>query len=88
MVKDNYFVYMLKCNDCNGSLYTGYTSDLEKRLTLHSRGKGSKYVRSRLPVTLVYSESFEDKSEAMRRECFIKSLSRCQKTDLIGEVVL
>ncbi len=86
MEKSSYYVYMLECND--GSLYTGYTSNLEKRVARHNKGSGSKYVRSRLPVTLVYSEFFEDRSEAMRREIFIKSLGRLQKKDLIAGVIL
>lgn len=68
---------MLQCRD--GSLYTGYAKDLEKRLETHSKGKGSKYVRSRRPFRLVYQEDLETKSQAMRRENEIKSLSRCEK---------
>lgn len=75
------WVYMLRCGD--GSLYTGWTNDLEKRLKSHAAGKGAKYTRSRLPVALVYRERCADRSEAMRRECELKRLSRAQKLALI-----
>jgi putative endonuclease len=75
------WVYMLECAD--GSLYTGWTPDLEKRVCQHNAGHGSKYVRSRLPARLRYSECFDTKSEAMRRECEIKKLCRADKLALI-----
>lgn len=68
---------MLKCAD--GSYYTGWTNNLEKRLKAHNQGKGSKYTRSRIPVELVYYESFPSKEEAMKREAAIKKLSRSKK---------
>lgn len=68
---------MLRCAD--GSYYTGWTNDLEKRLKAHNQGKGSKYTRSRIPVELVYYESFPSKEEAMKREAAIKKLSRSKK---------
>ena len=74
--------YILKCAD--NTLYTGWTTDLEKRLKAHNQGKGAKYTRSRRPVTLVYHEVFETKEEAMRREAAIKKLSRSQKERLIA----
>ena len=78
-----FFVYILKCSD--NSLYTGYTDSLEKRLKKHNEGKASKYTRSRLPVSIVYSEDHPDKSSAMKKEIWIKSLSREDKIKLIQE---
>lgn len=74
-------VYMLACGD--GSLYTGWTNDLEARLARHNEGQGAKYTRSRLPVRLVYREACAGKSEALKREMEIKSLTRTQKLALI-----
>lgn len=76
-----WYVYMLRCRD--GSLYTGCTDDVERRLAVHSSGKGAKYTRSRLPVTLVYQEEAADKSAALRREAAIKRLTRVQKLVLL-----
>ena len=76
-----YYVYLLRCSD--GSLYTGYTDDVERRLVVHQSGKGAKYTRSRLPVELVYSEELPDKSAALRREAAIKKLTREKKLALI-----
>lgn len=76
--------YILKCAD--NTLYTGWTTDLQKRLNAHNQGKGAKYTRSRRPVTLVYHEIFETKEEAMRREAAIKKLSRPQKERLIAAI--
>ncbi len=76
-----YYVYMLKCND--GSLYTGIASNLEKRLNVHTVGKGSKYVYSRRPFELVYSERVVDRSAASKREFAIKKLKRKDKIALI-----
>ncbi|MGP4072022.1 GIY-YIG nuclease family protein [Piscibacillus sp. B03] len=72
---------MLRCSD--QSLYTGYTNDLEKRLSKHLAGKASKYTRARLPVEMVYYEIFETKSEAMSREAKIKQFSKNEKEDLV-----
>ena len=81
-MKTNYYIYILECAD--NTLYTGYTNDLENRLKAHNEGKGAKYTKSRLPVKLVYSESFDDKKEAMSREWFIKHrLTREEKLELI-----
>jgi len=65
-----YYIYILKC--CDNTLYTGYTNDLDKRLATHNAGKGAKYTARRLPVELVYSESFDNKNDAMSREWHIK----------------
>ena len=78
---DNY-IYILRCAD--GTLYTGWTNDLEKRLAAHQSGKGCKYTRARLPVELVYSERFDTKQAAMRREWEIKQLTREEKLALIA----
>ena len=75
-------VYMLRCGD--GSLYTGCTDDVVRRLAVHQSGRGAKYTRSRLPVELVYWESFETKGEAMSRERAVKGLSRGEKLALIA----
>lgn len=77
-----FYVYILKCTD--GSLYTGSAKDLEKRLAKHMIGAGSKYVRSRLPFILVYSESFEDWSLTLKRETEIKRLNKKQKLELVA----
>ena len=75
------FVYMLRCKD--GSLYTGWTNDLEHRLAMHSSGRGAKYTRGRGPLELVYSEELPDKEAALRREWAIKKLRREQKLALL-----
>ena len=75
------WVYMLRCAD--GSLYTGWTNDLERRVQTHAAGCGAKYTRSRLPVELVYAESLPTKSEALRREAALKRLRRAEKLELI-----
>ena len=74
-------LYMLRCRD--GSLYTGITMDIEKRIAAHNSGKGAKYTRSRKPVELVYQEDCEDHSHALRRELEIKTLTREDKLKLI-----
>lgn len=79
--KKNY-VYILRCAD--GSFYTGWTTDPERRAKVHNSGKGAKYTRSRRPVELIYYESFDDKIEAQRRECAIKKLTRAEKEALIA----
>lgn len=77
------YTYILKCDD--GSFYTGWTNNLEKRIKDHNEGKGAKYTKSRRPVTLAYYETFATKEEAMRREYAIKQLSRKQKESLMEE---
>lgn len=76
-------VYILKC--CDGSLYTGWTNDIEKRLAAHNSGNGAKYTRGRRPVELVYLEKLPDKSAALRREAAIKKLKRSRKEALIAK---
>lgn len=73
---------MLKCSD--GTLYTGWTNDLEKRVEAHNSGKGAKYTKARRPVELVYYEEFETKEQAMKREYAIKQLGRKEKQKLIA----
>lgn len=78
------FTYILVCAD--GTLYTGWTNDLEKRLAAHNAGKGAKYTRSRRPVRLFYYEEFAEKCEAQRRECEIKRLPREKKIALAAHL--
>ena len=80
-----YYVYLLRCAD--GTLYTGFTNDLARRLAAHNPGKGAKYTRSRLPVDLVYWENFSNKSSALRRECATKRLSRAENLSLVPSFV-
>ncbi len=77
------YTYIVRCAD--GTLYTGWTNDIEKRLQAHNSGGGAKYTRSRLPVSLVYYESYETKEEAMSREWHIKRMTRAQKTKLFSD---
>ncbi len=76
-------VYILRCGD--GTLYTGCTNDLPRRLEAHRSGRGAKYTRGRGPLSLVYTELCADKSAALRREAAIKRLDRWKKLALIGE---
>ena len=78
---DDSFTYIVEC--CDGTLYTGWTKDLERRITAHNLGKGAKYTKSRRPVKLVYFEKFSCREEAMRREWEIKQLTREEKLKLI-----
>ena len=78
----SWFVYMLRCGD--GTLYTGVTDNVERRLAAHRSGKGAKYTRGRGPLELVYQEETPDKSSALKREIAIKRLSRAEKETLIG----
>lgn len=75
------YTYILECSD--GTYYTGWTNQIEKRVKDHNAGKGAKYTKSRLPVKLVYLEESATKEEAMRREYAIKQLSRQEKEELI-----
>ncbi|MCE5201466.1 MAG: GIY-YIG nuclease family protein [Synergistaceae bacterium] len=75
------FVYIIKCSD--GSLYTGWTTDVAKRIAAHNNGTGAKYTRGRRPVMLVHSESFASKEAALSREIAIKNLKRDKKLKLI-----
>ncbi|ERF49274.1 MULTISPECIES: GIY-YIG nuclease family protein [Staphylococcus] len=81
---DNHYIYIVKCSD--GTLYTGYAKDIEQRIAKHNAGKGAKYTKVRRPVTLVYSEVFETKSAALKREYEIKTFSRQKKIQMISEV--
>ena len=82
-VKMSSYVYILKCSD--NTLYTGWTTCLERRLREHNSGKGAKYTRSRCPVELVYYEELGTKEEALRREYAIKQMKRREKELLIGK---
>ena len=77
------FTYMLECGD--GSLYVGWTNDLEKRIRTHQAGQGGKYTRSRLPVRLAYFEELPDKRTAMSREWHLKRLTHRQKQALVDK---
>jgi putative endonuclease len=81
MEHKRHLIYMLRCKD--NTLYTGYTTDLQRRLNMHEKGKGAKYTRGRGPFQVVYTETFPTKSEALRREIEIKQLSRKEKLGLI-----
>lgn len=79
MVK-GWYVYIIECSD--KSLYAGVTSDIERRMKEHNSGKGGRYTKARAPVTLVYSETFKTKSEALSREAQLKKWSRAEKKAL------
>lgn len=74
---NNWFVYILECSD--GSLYTGITTNIDRRVKQHNQGKGAKYTKTRTPVTLVYIADSFNRSTASKEECRIKSLSRKEK---------
>lgn len=76
------YVYILECSD--GTFYTGWTNNLQKRIDMHSKGMGAKYTRGRGPVKLVYYEEYEEKKEAMKREYEIKQLTKKQKILLVN----
>jgi len=76
-----HWVYVIECDD--GSFYTGYTTNVERRVREHDRGDGAKYTRGRAPVELVHAEEFETRSAAMSREYEIKQLSRAEKERLV-----
>lgn len=77
------YTYILECSD--GSFYTGWTNDLEKRINCHNKGKGAKYTRGRLPLKLVYFEEFIEKRDAQKRGYVIKHLTRNDKLNLIKD---
>jgi len=77
-----HFVYIVECAD--GTYYTGYTTDVARRVSEHNAGTGARYTRGRTPVTLIYTEAFATKSEAMSREYAIKQLRRRQKKRLVA----
>lgn len=78
-----WYLYILRCGD--GTLYTGITTDVEKRLEAHRSGKGAKYTRGRGPLELVYREVCGDHSDALKREIVIKKLSRSKKEQMLSE---
>jgi putative endonuclease len=78
-----HFVYIVKCND--DTLYTGWTTDVAARINAHNEGAGAKYTKGRGPVTLLHTESFDSKPDALRREMAIKKLSREDKLKLVQE---
>lgn len=78
-----HYVYIVKCSD--GTLYTGYTNNLNRRIKEHNEGEGAKYTKGRRPVDLVYSEKFKTKSKALKREYRIKQLSRKKKFALFNK---
>ena len=75
-----YYCYLLQCED--GSFYCGWTNDLQRRFTMHTKGRGSRYTRIRLPVRLVYFEELQSRAEAMKREISLKKLNHNQKKKL------
>ncbi|RSI81569.1 GIY-YIG nuclease superfamily protein [Streptococcus mitis] len=77
------YMYVVECSD--GSYYTGYTTDVKKRLAVHNSGKGAKYTRARLPVKLIYVEEFASKEEAMSAEALLKRKKRPQKERFLSE---
>lgn len=77
------FVYILECAD--GTLYAGWTTDVERRLDEHNTGRGARYTRGRRPVKLAYCEKVADRSAAQRREAAIRRLRRSAKLDLIRD---
>ena len=81
-METGWYLYILRCKD--NTLYTGITTDVEKRLDAHRSGKGAKYTRGRVPLELVYREACESHSDALKRELEIKSLTRQEKEKLIA----
>ncbi len=78
-----YYTYIVRCAD--DTFYTGYTTDVEKRIDMHNASKGAKYTKGRLPVSLVYFEEHENKHDALSREWHIKRMTRSQKEELIED---
>ena len=77
------YMYVVECSD--GSLYTGYTTNIERRITAHNTGKGAKYTKTRQPVTLLYHETFDSKEAAMSAEALFKRKKRQAKLDYIAQ---
>lgn len=77
-----HYVYVVECSD--GTLYTGYTTDVDRRVGEHNSGEGAKYTRGRTPVSLAHVEEYETRSEAMSREAEVKSMSREEKEELVN----
>ena len=80
----DWYVYILRCAD--GTLYTGITDNVDKRLAAHRAGKGAKYTRGRGPLELVYTQRQPDKSSALRRELEIKKRTRQEKLTVCGQI--
>jgi len=78
----NWSLYILKCSD--GTFYTGVTNDIDRRFRAHQEGKASRFTRTRRPVALVYQEPCGTRSQALTRECAVKSLSRPKKQELVA----
>ena len=83
--KETHYIYIIQCAD--GTLYTGWTTDIPTRMAAHNNGTGAKYTRGRGPVLLLYSEIFDTKGEALRRERAIKKLKRTKKMELVNGVL-
>lgn len=83
MTETKAYMYVLECAD--QTLYTGYTTNVQQRLKTHNAGKGAKYTRARLPVKLLYQESFPSKPEAQSAEAYFKQRTRQQKLDYIKD---
>ena len=77
------YMYGVVC--CDGTYYTGYTTDVKKRIAVHNSGKGAKYTRARLPVKLIYAEGFDSKEEAMSAEALLKRKKRPQKERFLSD---
>ena len=77
------YMYVVEC--CDGTYYTGYTTDVKKRIAVHNSGKGAKYTRARLPVKLIYVEGFDSKEEAMSAEALLKRKKRQQKERFLSD---
>ena len=77
------YMYVVEC--CDGTYYTGYTTDVKKRIAVHNSGKGAKYTRARLPVKLIYVQGFDSKEEAMSAEALFKRKTRMQKENYFKE---
>ena len=77
------YMYVVEC--CDGTYYTGYTTDVKKRIAVHNSGKGAKYTRARLPVKLIYVEGFDSKEEAMSAEALLKRQKRPQKERFLSD---
>ncbi len=85
-MEKQWILYILRCKD--GTLYTGITDDLKRRLAQHRAGKGAKYTRGRTPLTLVYQEPCENHSHALRREIAVKQLTRAEKQMLCNQCII
>ena len=77
------YMYVVEC--CDGTYYTGYTTDVKKRIAVHNSGKGAKYTRARLPVKLIYVEGFDSKEESMSAEALLKRKKRPQKERFLSD---